>query len=751
MRIDRIPFQRTAPASAALLATLIFSSAASAQASASAPSTPASGAAQRAADDDVVGLQTVVVTADRRSENIKRVPSSITAISGDDLEKTGAARIDDFVNLVPGLNFVGTRPGDRQLTLRGISSGGDQQSATVATYIDDVPVGSSNSNGLGARNKPDLDAFDLERIEVLRGPQGTLYGANSLGGLLKYVTVQPDPGSFQGFGRVEAMSASGGGTGFGANVGFNAPLSSTSAIRVTAFDRKEPGYIDNVNPAIGRKNVNDLHSSGARISYAAKPIAGLDIRLSAMTQEFKAGGESTEDISLPGGQPVIGNGKQNRYTPENSNQRFSLYSLSMDLDVAGGKLLSVTSYNQTRATRAIDWTAVDGMGAVDPSVPLAHEVIGPSTKKFTQELRYTSPRSDVLEWMTGVFWTRERSTLPDLEVGWTDQGVIAPAPNDNIFSYDLLSKFTEKAVYGNVRYYFSKSFDVAAGLRYTSDESQNHTMQGGLFGSGETLDIHQSEHFTSFMLSPRYLIDKQTTAYGRVASASRPGGVNGLPPSAVAAGGQDTFGPDKLTSYELGLKTSTVDGRFGLDLALFYVDWKDIQLRTTVNDNSFISNGGKAKSSGLEATLSARPIEGLNLGMNAAWTTARLTVDAPGVGGVAGERLPNSAKLTAGFTADYEFGEMSGGRPYVGGALRHVGDRLENFVIGHQRPRITAPAYDTLDLRAGMRWQAWDLNFYVKNATNERVVETVTTNFTPASATIDRPRTIGMFLTYRSF
>lgn len=753
MRFAFFPYQKAAPASAALVATLVLGTAANAQSNVPAPASATSASEPAAGTSETVpsDLQPIIVTADRRTESIKKVPSSITAISGEDLEATGAARIDDFASSVPGLNFVGTGPGDRQLILRGISSGGDQQSATVATYIDDVPVGSSNSNGLGSRNKPDLNAFDLERIEVLRGPQGTLYGANSLGGLLKYVTARPDPTSLQGFGRVEAMALSGGGTGFGLNAGFNAPLSQSSALRLTAFDRREPGYVTNANPAIGRDRVNDIRADGIRLSYAAQPIDGLNVRLSGMSQKFDAGAESAEDISLPGGNPTIGDFKQNRYTPEGDKQTFSLFSLSVDYDLAGGKLLSVTSFNKIQSTQGIDWTVIDGMGNNDPSVPLAHEVIVPSTGKTTQELRYTSPRSDVLEWMAGVFWTRERTNFLDNESGLTDLNTIAPPPNDNFFSDNLSSTFTEKAVYGNVRYYFTKSFDIAAGVRYTKDTLGEIAVQGGLFGSGATLNVNQAEQFTSFMVSPRYLIDRDTMVYARIASASRPGGINELPPSAVAAGGQIDFAPDKLTSNELGLKTSTADHRLGMDLAMFYVDWNSIQIRTTVNNNSFIGNGGKAKSQGLEATFSARPADRLNLGLNAAWTQASLLADAPGVGGLSGDTLPNVAKLTAGFSADYEFAEISGGRPYLGTSARHVGERLENFVFDRTRPRLTMPAYTTLDLRGGMRWQDWDVNAYVKNATNEKIIETVTTNFSPATATLGRPRTIGFFVTYRGF
>ena len=732
-----IPFRQTAVTAAMLAATALF---ASPGVSAQATDAPAA--------DKPTKLDTVIVTAERRSESVKQVPSSVTALGGSRLEELGAARIDDFVGMVPGLAFAGGRPGYRQLILRGISSGGDQQSATVGTYIDEVPVGSSTSLAGGARVKPDLDAFDLDRIEVLRGPQGTLYGANSLGGLLKYVTAQPDPKHFSGFGRLEVMSVAHGGTGEGINAGLNAPFSADSALRINVYSRKEPGYIDNLDPVIGRKDVNDLRSSGARLSYAIRLTADFSIRLSAMSQRFSSGGEPTEDVSLSTGQPVYGRYQQSRYTPENSKQSFDLYSITMDWNIAGGKLLSVTSRNKVDFVRRQDWTYYDGLGQVDPDVPLSNERDTFATTKTTQEFRYTSPKSDTFEWMLGAFWTREKSNPLSEERGYTDQNTVAPPPNDLFFSDDLRGSYTQKAVYGNARYYFSPKFDLGFGLRVTRDRTSATDKLGGMFGEGD-FQLDQSSSFTSFMLAPRYRLDKNTMIYARAASASRPGGPNALTADGVALGAARTFDPDKLTSYESGIKSTSADGRFGFDLSAFYIDWKDIQIRSTVGTFAFIGNGGKAKSQGLEASFNYLPTEDLTLNLNAALTDAKLVNDAPAVGGLAGDRLPNSARFTAALSADYEFASIGTSRAYFGAAVRHVGERFENFVRGRTRDRLSMPAYDTLDLRAGLRWDTWDLNFYVKNATDTHVVETLTTNFMPVAAAIGRPRTLGMFMTLR--
>ena len=704
--------------------------------------------ADKAANDEATKLGQVVVTAERRAESVKQVPSSVTAISGARLEDIGAARIDDFVSLVPGLNYVGGRPGARQLILRGISSGGDQQSATVGTYIDEVPIGSSTALNLGSRIKPDIDAFDLERLEVLRGPQGTLYGANSLGGLLKYVTAAPDAKRFSGFGRAEFMSVAHGGSGWGVNLGLNTPLGKDSALRVSAFSRTEPGYVDNIEPDIGRADINELKTRGVRLTYATRPTVDFGIRLSALTQKFSMGGEPTEDVVLATGQPTHGRYQQTRYTSEPSRQDFDLYSVTLDWNVAGGKLLSVTSLNNTRYVRDQDWTPYDGLGQVDPSVPLSSEAANIGTRKTTQEFRYTAPRYGSFEWMLGAFWTREETNLMLVERGLTRQGVVAPAPFDLFFLEDLRGTYTQKAVYGNARYYVMPNFDVGLGLRLTRDNTRATDQLGGLFADG-SFKLDQSSSFKSFMLAPRYKMDDRTMVYARVANASRPGGPNSITPAGIAAGASRTFNPDQLTSYEAGLKLTSANGRFGLDLTAFHIDWRDVQIRSTVNTFAFIGNGGRARSQGLEASLAAQPLDGLSLGFNAAYIDARLEDDAPAVGGLKGEVLPNSARLSASASADYEFAGLGASRAFVGAALRHMGERKENFVRGRGRERLSLPAFNTLDLRAGLRWDTCDLNFYVKNATDTRFVETLTTNFFPAAAAIGRPRTVGGFVSMR--
>ncbi|TAM32732.1 MAG: TonB-dependent receptor, partial [Rhodanobacter sp.] len=204
-----------------------------------------------------------MVTANKRSELLQNVPMAVSAVSGDDLRREGANSFADYATQIPGLNLISTAAGQTQLVLRGITSGSGQANASVSTYIDDAPYGSSTVYAIGGLLTPDIDPADIERIEVLRGPQGTLYGANSLGGLVKFVTTPPD--ATRAYGRVTVGydSVSGGGSGLTERAMFNVPLIEDKlALRVNAYHRDDPGYIDNV--ATGKSEVNEDTVSGGR-------------------------------------------------------------------------------------------------------------------------------------------------------------------------------------------------------------------------------------------------------------------------------------------------------------------------------------------------------------------------------------------------------------------------------------------------------------------------------------------------------
>jgi iron complex outermembrane receptor protein len=691
----------------------------------------------------------IIVTASRRGERLGNVASSITALGSAQLENLVASRFDDFVSQIPNISFAGNGRGNRLVILRGISTSSNDQNATVATYIDDVPVGSSTSLAVGARFKPDVDAFDLDRLEVLRGPQGTLYGANSLGGLIKYVTKPPRTDKYEFYGRGEVNTVAHGGEGYGVNLGANIPLGKALALRVSGFHSKEAGFIDNVG---GKNDVNDLKTSGARATLLAKVSDALTLKASAMYQRYRTGAESTVNITnISTGELAFGPYQQQRFTPEPQTLKFQLYALSANWDLGFGNLTSTTSYSITDVYRTRDYTQPYTNPIRVPGVFLYSNGLGVKTDKFTQEIKLASPSNKKLEWILGGIYTNEKSRAKTLIVGLTAPGVVGTGAAANVFSDDSKSKYEQYAAFGDVTVYLGEKFDITGGLRYSEDKVELVTIGGGLLnGAGSVSAPPATKKGTwTFLVTPRLHISDDTMIYGRAAKGFRPGGPNIVTAAAIAAGAGQSFAPDSLINYEVGLKTSVLDRRLSFDLSLFYINWKDIQIRTSSGGFFFIGNAGTAVSKGGELSINARPTAGLSLNVNVGYTDARLASDALGIGGRNGDILPNVPKWTLGGAVDYSFPLAEKLEGSLGLSFRVIDDRLADFNRNFA-PRYSADGYGTLDLRAGLKFEKFNVDLFARNVTDTRGVESATTNFFNFNnLTISRPRTLGVAVTAR--
>lgn len=688
----------------------------------------------------------IIVTATRRDEKLKDVPASVSAIGAEQLSNLNAARFDDFVSQIPNISFTGRNAGNRQIILRGVSTSTNEQSATVATYVDDVAVGSSTALAVGARFKPDVNVFDLERIEVLRGPQGTLYGANSLGGLLKYVTKAPTTDGVEIAGRVEATTVAHGGEGYAVDAGVNLPLGDTVAVRMSGFHREEAGYIDNLGT--GDRDVNDLTSSGGRIAVLAKPGERLTLRATAMYQRFRTGGQSTADIDLATGANLDGDYEHAHFLPEPMKQTFQLYALSADYDLGGATLTSSTSYSIIDQSNRTDFTQFDG-GAI-PDVLYYSDLTTSKTKKFTQELRLASAANGAFEWLAGAYYTRENSRFTDSEVGLVDgDGTVGTGDAANVFYSDADSRFEQYAFYGDATVYLADAFDITGGVRYSHNAIRLDSVGDGFFNGGfSEFDTTAKDDAWTFLVTPRWRVSDTTLLYARAAKGFRPGGPNLLGPAEIEAGAPLSFVSDSLWNYEVGLKTSALDRAVSLDLTLFYIDWSKIQIRSTVGGFAFIGNGGKATSKGGEMTLELKPTRGFNVSFNLGYTDAQLAQDAPGIGGLDGMTLPNAPKWTLGGAVNYDFALSDTVGASLGASWRVVSDRLADF-NRDLSPRLQLDGYGTLDLRAGVKFAHFDLDVFVKNVTDTRGLEATNTTFAPATVTVARPRLVGLSLTAR--
>src|SRR5579862_331578 len=424
-----------------------------------APAARADQAASPESQSGASALQEIVVTAQKRVEKLHDVPMGITAVSSEDLQKQQLVSLDDLQAKVPGLSLTEIEPGTTRLTLRGQNVGG--VGSTVTTYIDDTPFGSSNALANGFGFTGDFDTWDLQRVEVLRGPQGTLYGAGSEGGLLKYVTNPPDPTKFAAAVQVGGEDvAHGEAAGSGKGM-LNLPIGEHAAFRLSAYYEGIPGFVN--DPSLGEKNVNQGYRAGVRAALLFNFTDNLSLRLNAYGQDLHTDGSPTTDaigaLNLPLTppanqlQPQNGTFDQQRFINEPNSFNYRIYSATLNWNVGWGNFTSITSYGTTDQNGLADVTsspaapgtgptgtfgdvATSLLGLGSPPPPGATALAGLAEteviniKKWTQEFRLGSPGGETLEWQVGAFWTRESSTLDQtLPLFYIPTQVTAPLPD----------------------------------------------------------------------------------------------------------------------------------------------------------------------------------------------------------------------------------------------------------------------------------------------------------------------------------
>ncbi len=699
----------------------------------------------------------IVVTAQKREQLLIDVPQSVSVVSGDALENIQATSFSDYLKLVPGLQLNQTTPGFGRLVIRGVNTGG--VASTVAVYQDEMTFGSSSGLVNGAILAGDFDTFDIERIEVLRGPQGTIYGASSMGGVLKYVTKKPDTGALEVRARGSVEATKGGDESFLGSAVVNVPLGDTLAFRASGFYRDFGGYIDSIGTGGSdvENNINDSKSYGGRASLLFKPSEGLSIQLSAYLQNLKTSASNNVDSDPATGRSLYGGLTQSQFVPEGTDVRYRVYSAVVEADLGFADLVSASSYSTLSQNFRGDLTTQFG-GLIEAIFGTPNDFFqGQLTRvrRVSQEVRLQSPASETFEWLVGAYYTREKGII-DQSFNAVEPGTFTPVAGLPLLGIATLnSRYREIAGFANATLHLGDRFDLTFGGRYSDNkQSALQVSDGALAGGPNTLPVaRSSENVFTFSVAPSFELSDQATVYARVAKGFRPGGPNVLSPGAPPELG--TYASDSLVSYEIGLKAETSDRTFGIDIAAFHIDWKDIQVFGIVNNFGINFNGGKAKSDGMEFTATMRPTPGFSVSVNGAYTDATLKDDTPPqVGGLAGDQLPYTPKYSIGANADYEW-ELGGEtKAYVGASVRSLSKQPAGFDFafrsanGRQR---YLPAYEVVDLRAGVDFGRYSLELYAKNLFDSagRTSLEVPGNipFGAAGTAVIRPRTIGATLT----
>jgi iron complex outermembrane receptor protein len=690
-----------------------------------------------------VTLEEVVVTAEKREERLQDVPVPVTVLNTQMLTETNQFRLEDYYTSVPGLSVVAGSSSStfQNVSIRGITTGYGGN-PTVGFTVDDVPYGSATGDG-GGSVVPDIDPGDLARVEVLRGPQGTLYGASSMGGLIKFVTVDPSTSEFSG--RVQAgLDGVQNGTepGYNFRGSVNVPLSDTLAMRASAFTRKDPGYID--NPVLHTDAVNDQRVSGGRLAALWRPSEDLSLKLSALYQHF--GADGVNDVN-----PGLGDLEQNYIRGVGaSSGTIQAYSATLTAKLGAVDITSLSGYNIRDDRILIDETAFFG-ALTQPlyGVGGAGLTNVNDTKRFTQEVRLSGPIGDRVDWLLGGIYTHEHS------LGTQQIPAIDPASGAVVaIGYDsaLPSTYEEYAGFADLTLHITSRFDVQAGLRQSQiRRTLNLNFVEPLFSGGSTVPtIGATEHadanpFT-YLLTPRYRVTGDLMVYARFASGFRPGGANGALCTTFNYPCQS--GPDKTKDYEVGAKGDFLDHRISVDASLYYIDWKDIQLQAQdpVSHFSYNTNASHAKSQGVELSVQARPVRGLTIAAQAAYDDAVLTQSFPAtvtLFGTSGARLPFTSRFSGSLSMDQRFpiGNVTG---TVGAAVSYVGDRLGIFSASATAPRQDLPAYVRADAHLGAEYGTWTGNLFVNNVFDRRGLLDGPVETFPRASIFIQPRTVGL-------
>lgn len=722
---------------------------ASADGGESEPLTPASSgvaagnAASSKQDDVVPGLEEIIVTAQKRSERLQDVPVPVTTLAADTLINNNQPRLQDYYTRIPGLSLTPDGIyGAPRLTIRGITTGGFTN-PTVGVTIDDVPFGSTAA-GPGGYQAPDIDPSELTRIEVLRGPQGTLYGASSIGGLLKFVTADPSTDRLNG--RVQASLSdvhNGDEAGYGVRGSVNVPLSDTWAIRASGFTRRDPGYID--DPVLGDRAVNSAKASGGRLSALWKPTDDFSLKLSALLQDSQRDA-SPESHALPG----LGTLEHAALIDSGwFKKKVESYQAVATARLGRAELTSLTGYSSNTFSSSWDITYLYApFTQLLFGVPGTPDIAHIKTDKFSQELRVALAVGERIYWIVGGFYTHEKSkNIVDILAVDPADGAVA----GSLLHNDIPSRFEEAAAFTNVTVRMTDRFDVQVGARASGNKQRYsaHSV-GPIVPGGETLapEPDSKDHAFTYLLTPRLKLSPQVMAYLRLASGYRVGGIN----AGSVAGFPPEYDADRTQNYELGVKGDLLGGAFSIDASVYYVDWKDMQilLLDQASASGYYTNGSRAKSQGIELSIGARPVRGLSIAAWAAWNDAKLTKDFPDDAqayGVDGDRLPNSPRFSGNLSLEGEIPLGGTMTAFMGGTLAYIGNRKEVFTGSPQRE--TLPSYVQTDIHAGVRRDAWTANLFVNNLADRRGV--LTGGFgtlNPNAFTYIQPRTLGLSVSW---
>lgn len=722
-------------------------------------------------DRPAVSVEDVIVTATRRAERLQDVPVSITSLSQEELTQRGIVNYDGLATATPGVVLNRASANFNNFTARGIATNGygANLQSTVAIYLDELPI---SSNGNSTILDPTL--YDVERIEFLRGPQGTLFGSGSLAGALRILTHDPDPSGFDASALVDLGVMEEGGLRQRYNAMVNIPLIEDQlALRIVGFSRHEEGWVDNVGTGI--KDANSLVQYGGRAILLWEPNDRFSARL-MYSREIS----NPHDSSLTN--PNLGEYARLTDRPDLFQSDMANYNATLEYQFDGARLTSSSTYS--------DYTGlfyVDLAGSYGQAFPFALDADAWDST-FVQELRLVSDPGGKFDWSVGGFYFRKRR---DVDYNYRSNPEFLAARGLTGLPDEYYQRFGshfishEVAAFGQLTYRFTPDLWVTGGLRYGKTDAQGFTEAGGYnsnyltlayWGFSNTLidvtdpyaaaeGVKAEEDGPSYRLSLSWRPTPSITTYGAISTGFRPPIINAQAGTVSAIDPNDIVIPtgatsDNLINYEVGVKGRWFGGKLYADAAVYLIDWNDIQVQANrVSDSiQFATNIGGATSKGIEVSVVTLPAEGWTVALTGSWNHAEvddLTAQEAAISGaVLGARLAGP-EVSGSLRVNYEWEPMSNVIGNASVAVSHVGSFPNAFPNTPGRPLAPLPTYDDTDsytvvnANVAFAFPQFTVGAYVENLFDDRSI-----NYIHPEAFIDsrygrqRPRTIGVRVGY---
>ncbi len=723
----------------------------------------------------------IVVTANKRGgQSLIDIPQSIQALTGEGLQKAGNVQFIDIAAKIPGLQIQDLGPGDKKYVIRGINSTGD---STTGVYYDEAVVSGSNPND-GGGLEPDIRLYDLDRVEVLRGPQGTLYGASSESGTIRFITKKPNFNTVDGYVTAEGSGTQHGSGNYHVNGALNIPIvNDTLAVRAVGWYDNDSGFIDQLRiPSGVLKGINNEVTKGGRLHIRWAPSERLDFLASVTAQNSHSNGSSRytpagiTSFGLPGSPtlfPVPGGDLINTdVTLSPYDEHLEIYSLTGNYQALGGTFTATAN----RFDRKFDFNFDSTPILLSFGVPVAAVTQQPQERHVTStELRYASKFAGPINFVVGGFYERTDFDLAVAVLATNSSGLpIGPFSSDN--SADALahpgtgSTFfgrtdhrgsNQYAGFGEVTFDITSKLQAVGGLRYFSEEIDGLQVQTHPFGGFPASPVligtpeKGAFHKLTYKVNLSYKLDPAALLYATVSTGFRSGGVNSQdqPFEPIPL----SYGPDSLTNYEAGAKGRLFDGRFTYNADAYYIAWTNIQVANTTSDGAFryTGNAGEAEVKGAELELNARLFDYLSATVSGSYQDAKLTKGQVQIDpahpdlalGVKGDHIQNVPKLQGFAGLDYTRPITDDLKGIAAIDISYRGS-ANNQLHAANPYNVHLAAYTMFNLRLGLSNKDWSGTLFVRNLTNKRAqIDAINSSQDPTGILTARPRTVGATVT----